>query len=119
MRTTISVVSFYIWLTAASNLLLETGFVEATQGRVQVTATDHFSSAIGGMQQVTGGGVSSESLIGLYIAVTEAAKGITDALTAAPQMMHAIGLPMVFVAFLHAPLGLIAGRYGIYLLTGR
>lgn len=119
MRITTSIIAFYVWLTAASNLLLETGFVAASNQQAPVAASDRLTQGIAQLQNIETGNIAAESLLGLYVAVSAAVEGFLTALTAGPQILLSLGVPMAFVAFLHAPLALVAGRFGIYVLSGR
>ena len=119
MRLATAVVSFYIWLTAASNLLLETGFIAAANRQAPTAASDELAAGVAELQDIQAGSIAAESTIGLFVTVATAAEAFSTALLAAPQIMLSFGIPTVYVVFLHAPLGLIAGRFIIYILAGR
>lgn len=119
MRITTSVVLFYIWLTAAANLLIETGFASAMGIALNTSAGDQLAEAVQALGDIEAGGLSAESLLGVYTVVTSAANGFLVGLTAAPRIMIGLGIPLVFVTFIHAPLGLLAARFGIYMLAER
>lgn len=119
MRMATGIVMIYVWIGAASNLLLETGFIAATNQQAPQAASDRVTQGIEELQSIDAGSIAAESLIGLYVTVSTSAEAFLTALFAGPQLMLALGIPAAFVAFLHAPLVLIAGRFGIYMLTGR
>lgn len=119
MRITTSVVLFYIWLTAAANLLIETGFTDAMGIALNTSAGDQLAEAVRALGDIEAGGLSAESLLGVYTVVTSAADGFLVGLTAGPRILIGLGIPLVFVVFIHAPLGLLAARFGIYMLAER
>ena len=119
MRITTSIIMFYAWLTAAANLVESSGLAAALGAHTPTSARSQVGDAINAFGDVSGTGGAQESLLGVFSVVTESGEAFTDALTAGPRILAAMGVPPVIVAFLYAPLGLLAARFGIYLLSGR
>ena len=119
MRITTSIVLFYVWLTASANLMRETGIADALGIATTATAGESFREALEALQNLSGGGIAPESVVSIYTVTTASAEGFLVALTAGPRLMVNLGIPTEFVVFLHAPLGLLAGRYLIYMFSGR
>ena len=119
MRITTSIVLFYVWLTASANLLIETGFTEAIGVPLEVSAGTQLQDSIEEFGQIEGGGLSVESLIGVFNLVTNSAEAFGLAVVAGPRLMTGLGIPIVFVLFIHAPLGLLLARFGIYMISER
>ena len=119
MRITTSIVLFYVWLTASANLLIETGFTSALGIGLSTSAGDALSKAIDGLSSIQGGGISSESLLGVFTIVASAGEAFVLGLVAGPRLLLGLGIPEIFVVFIHAPLGLLAARFGIYMLSER
>lgn len=119
MRITTSVVMFYVWFMAAGALIDSVGLTDAMGVAGTTSAGDRFGEAIESLNQISGGGISAESLIGIYTLVTSSIEGFLLALTAGPRLLVNVGIPMEFVIFLHAPIALLAGRLLIYTWSGR
>lgn len=119
MRITTSVVMFYVWLTAAANLLESTGLAAAMGVTTPTSAAQKLQNAVDALGDVSGGGVAAESLLGVFTVVTESISAFTAALTAGPRILASLGIPIEIVLFLHAPAALLAARLGIYALSGR
>ena len=119
MRITTSVVMAYIWFMAAAALLDTTGVTDAMGVSSQTSAGQTFGEAIEALNSISGGGISAESLIGIYTIVTTSIEGFLLALTAGPRILVNVGIPLSFVVFLHAPIALLAGRQLLYVLSGR
>ncbi|WP_344403717.1 hypothetical protein [Catellatospora chokoriensis] len=110
---------FYVWLTAAANLLVETGFAAAIGVPLDVSAGEKLRDAIRSLGEIRGGGLSVESLIGVFNVVTNAGEAFALGVFAGPRLLAALGIPIEFVVFLHSPLGLLVARFGIYMLSER
>ena len=119
MRITTSVVLAYVWLYASASLLVSIGFAEAIGVPMDETAGESFQQAIDEAGNVDAGNLAVESLIGIYTVVTGSVEAIVTALTTAPRFLIGLGIPTEFVLFIHAPLGLLTGRYLIYMLSER
>ena len=119
MRITTSIVMFYIWLTAAANLIESTGMTDAFGVATSTSVGEELGDAVDALGQVSGGGVAAESLLGVFSVVTESISAFSAGLTAGPRVMSSLGVPMAIVVFVHAPVALLAARLGIYALSGR
>lgn len=119
MKITTSIVLFYVWLTAAANLLVEIGFAEALGIPLQTSAGESFGDAVAALGDIQAGGLSGESLLGVFTVISNSVEGFLVALTMGPRFMINLGIPSVFVVFLHAPIGLLGARLLIYSLSGR
>lgn len=119
MRITTSIIMFYTWLTAAANLLESTGIAGAMGVKTPTSVGQEVDQAVEAFGSVTGTGGAQETLLGVFSVVTNAAEAFTAGLTAGPRIMAAMGVPPEIVVFLHAPLGLLAARFGVYMLSGR
>lgn len=110
---------FYVWVTAGANLLESTGILSSMGVSAGTSAAGEFSEAVDALGKISGGGVSVESLIGVFTVLASSIEGFTAALTAGPRLMVELGVPLPIAAFLHAPVALLAARLGIYALSGR
>ncbi len=119
MRATTSIVLFWIWFDASAALLEATGVAKAMGVSTSLGAGDGLRTAVNGLTQVQSGGVSAQSLVGLTTVATGAVEIFIDGLSAGPRILINIGLPPTIVLFLHAPVGLLAGRMIIYALAQR
>lgn len=119
MRITTSIIMFWIWFTSAAALLESVGVTAAMGVPTSVSAGDKLSEATAALKTISSGGVSAESVVGLYTMGTSVIETFLVGLTAGPRIMVAVGLPMEFVIFLHAPIGLLGGRMFIYMLAQR
>lgn len=119
LRITTSVMMFYLWLTAAANLLQVTGLSAIMGVETKYGAASAFQEGVKELGQVTGSGISFESLIAIFIVLAKAIQGFTAALTAAPRLMVAMGIPTPIAIFVHTPIALLSARIAIYVLSGR
>ena len=119
MRITFSVVLFYVWFGASAALVDTVGLTEALGVSGSTTAGDKFSESVESLSNVNVGISVVDSLVNVYTAVTTAAEGFVLALTAGPRLLINLGIPPEFVFFLHAPIVLLAGRFLIYMFSGR
>lgn len=119
MKITTSVVLFYVWLTAGANLLVEIGFADALGIALQTTAGESFGEAVAALGDIQAGGLSAESLLGVFTVISNSVQAFLVALTMGPRFMLNLGIPSVFVVFIHAPIGLLGARLLIYTLSGR
>lgn len=119
MKITTSVVMFYLWLTAAANLIEVTGVASAMGVDTGVHAGDRLHDAVSALGQVQGGGGAAESLLGVFNLISNSVWTFTSALSAGPRILSGLGIPIEIVIFLHAPVALFAARLGIYALSGR
>ena len=119
LRITTSVIMFYVWLTGAANLLEVTGISAQMGVRTEYGAAKAIQDSVQALGQVTGSGISFESLIAIFIVIAKAIQAFTGALTAAPRLMVAMGIPTPIAVFIHVPVALLSARLGIYVLSGR
>mgnify|MGYP000311812585 CR=1 FL=1 len=119
MRITTSVVMFYVWLTAGASLLEITGISESMGLSTEFSVGSQIQQSVDALGSISGGGLGVESLIGVFTLVTSSIQVFASALTAGPRLMIAMGIPVEIAVFLHAPAALLAGRLGIYALSGR
>ena len=119
MRITLSVVLFYVWLTATAALLEGIGWLESIGVTSTAGAGDTLSDGIAELNDIEAGNLAVESLISIYLVLTTTVESFLQALTAGPRIMLNLGVPLEFVAFVHAPLALLAGRFLIFMLSGR
>jgi hypothetical protein len=119
MRITTGIIMFYIWLTAAANLVESSGIAASLGHTAQVTAGDKLQQAVNSLSNITSTGLSIESLTGAFVALTSSVEAFGLALSAGPRILLGLGIPPLLVAFIHAPVGLLAARLGAYALTGR
>ena len=119
MRVTLSVVLFYVWLNATAAFVEAIGWLEALGVQSGAGAGDTLSDGIAELNDIEAGNLAVESLISIYLVVTTTIEAFLGALTAGPRIMLNMGVPLEIVAFLHAPLALLAGRFTIFILTGR
>lgn len=119
MRITTSVVLFYVWLTASANLIQEVGWTSSIGISGTTSVGDTLSGGIAEINSINAGNLVVESLISVYLTVATAIEAFLTGLTAGPRLMLNIGMPLEFVAFIHAPLALLGGRYLIYAVSGR
>jgi hydroxyethylthiazole kinase-like sugar kinase family protein len=119
LRITTSIVMAYLWLTGAATLLEITGMSAEMGVETQYGAASAFQNAVEALGQVTGSGISFESLIAIFIVLASAVQTFAGALTAAPRLMVAMGIPTPIAVFIHTPVALLAARIGIYVLSGR
>lgn len=110
---------FYLWVSATASAIEAIG-VASDMGLETVLSVDSgLQGAVDGLNTIQSGGISAESLVGLYSVAFNAIKIFVGGLTAGPRLMIAAGIPAEFVLFLSAPIPLLAGRLVIYSLTGR
>jgi len=119
MKITTSIMMFYVWLTAAANLLESTGIAGALGVETSTSVAKEINDAVTALGDVSGGGVAAESLLGVFTVLANSVQAFTAGLTAGPRLLSSIGLPIEFVIFLHAPVALLTARLGIYALSGR
>jgi hypothetical protein len=119
MKITTSIVLFYVWLTASANLLIEVGFADALGVSLDTTAGGEFQQGIQRFGSIEASGLSADSLLGVFIVIANSLDGFIAALTAAPRLLLNLGIPSVFVVFIHAPLALLGTRLLIFVLSGR
>lgn len=119
LRITTSIVMFYIWLTGAANLLEATGISSELGISTTYGAASKFKEAVAALGDVAAGGISFQSMVAIFIALASAIQSFVGALTAAPRLMVAMGIPLSIAVFLHVPVALLSARLGIYALTGR
>lgn len=119
MRITTSIVLFYVWFIASAGLMDSVGLTDAMGVAGTVSAGEQFGEAITELNNISGGGISAQSLVGIYTVVSSSIEGFLLALTAGPRLLANIGIPMPFVIFVHAPVALLAGRLMLYVLSGR
>jgi len=119
MRATTSIVLFWIWFDASAALLEATGIAKAMGVSTSLGAGEGLQTAVNGLTAIQSGGVSAQSLVGLTAVATGAVETFVGGLSAGPRILVNIGLPLEFVVFLHAPVGLLAGRMIIYTLAQR
>lgn len=119
MRITTSIFMSYLWLTAAANLLIETG-VSASMGiTTNLSAGQKLVAAKESLSSIEANGIAVESLIGVFITVAKVIEALAAGLFAGPNLMLNLGIPAPIVGFIFAPLPLLAGRAIIYALSGR
>jgi hypothetical protein len=119
MKITTSIVLFYVWLAASANLLVEVGFAKTIGVSLETTAGGKFEQALTEFGNIQASGLASDSLIGVYIVIATSVQGFVAALTVAPRFLLNLGIPSVFVVFLHAPLALLGTRLLIFVVSGR
>ncbi|WP_435551949.1 hypothetical protein [Natrinema sp. CGMCC1.2065] len=119
MRATTSIVLFWIWFSASAALLEATGIAKAMGVSTSLGAGEGLQTAVNGLNTIESGGVSAESIVGLTTIGTGAIQTFVGGLSAGPRIMINVGLPAEIVVFLHAPVGLLAGRMIIYGLAQR
>lgn len=119
MKITTSIAMFYIWLTAASNLLIEVGFTDAIGVSLETSAGGEFEEGIDALGNISASGLSADSLLGVFTVVGNSLDVFVAGLTAAPRLLTNLGIPIEFVVFLHAPLGLLTARLVIFTISGR
>lgn len=119
MRITMSVVLFYVWLTATAAFVEAIGWLESIGVTGSAGAGETLSEGIAELNDIEAGNLAVESLISIYLVVTTTIEAFLRGLSAGPRIMLNLGVPLEIVAFIHAPLALIAGRFLIFMLTGR
>lgn len=119
MRITTSYVLFWIWFNAAAAFVEAIGWAKAVGISTSLGAGNGIQTAVEGLQQIESGGVSAESVVGLYIIGAGAIETFVGGLSAGPRILATVGFHPAFIAFLHAPVGLLAGRMIIYAIAQR
>lgn len=119
MRITTSIVMFYFWLTAAANLLMETGVAQSMGVSTSLSAGEKLVAAEESLRSIEASGIAVESLVGVFVAVAKVMEALAAGLTAGPRLLLNLGIPSPLVVFLFAPMPLLAGRLIIYALSGR
>ena len=117
-RIAINILLFYTWLTAAANLLLATGVADSW-GIDLPNNYQRFDRAGDQLGNLNVSGNIVDSVVNVSLAGFNLLTGVFDVLTAAPQIMAALGVPAPLVAFIHAPLPLVTGLTLFYVVTGR
>jgi len=119
MRITTSVIMFWLWFMASAALLEATGVAQSMGVSTTLGAGAGLQTAVQGASTISAGGISAQSMVGIATIVTGMAQTLTGGLTAGPRIMANVGIPPAFIAFLHAPIALLAGRMLIYTLSRR
>lgn len=119
MKITVSVVLFYVYWTAAANLIEVVGWTEAIGIAGQTGVGETLSDAVAELGSINAGNLAVESLISVYLVITTAVETFLVALSAGPRLLVNLGIPIEFVLFIHAPVPLLAGRLLIYAASGR
>jgi hypothetical protein len=119
MRISTSIVTAYLWLTAAANLLLETGISQSMGITTDISAGARLVEAREAFSTIEAKGIAVESMIGVFITIAKVIEAMAAGLFAGPNLLLNLGIPMPIVAFVFAPIPLIAGRAIIYALSGR
>lgn len=119
MRISTSIVLFWIWFSAAAAVLEAVGWAKEVGVSTSLGAGEGLQTAVDGLNQIESGGVSAESVVGLTTIGTGAIETFVGGLTAGPRILSNVGMPAELVVFLHAPVGLLAGRMIIYALAQR
>lgn len=119
MRITTSVIMMYLWITASASVIEGIGVAEDFGINSSIGVDSGLATAVQGLNDIEGGGISAESLVGLYSLGSGAVETLVGGLTAGPRIALGLGIPAEFVVFLFAPVPLLAGRMFIYALSGR
>lgn len=119
MRITFSIVMFYVWFIASAALLETAGVFSALGVSGATTAGESFQQATMALNDLRFSGLAVESLVSVYLVISNAVQGFVVALTAGPRLFVNLGIPVSIVAFVHAPIALLAGRFAVYAVSGR
>lgn len=119
MRRSPAIVVFFIYFTAAANVLETVGLTGAMGITTGVTASERLADAQTAAAQVTAGGGFADSLFGIYTAVTSTMRAVVAGVSAGPRLLMAAGIPEWAVVFLFAPAAVIVGLDIVYYLSGR
>lgn len=118
-RVTTIIVVFFVYFTAAANLLEVTGLAAAMGATTNFTAGSEFTAAVGALENIQAGSGLTDTLIGIYTGVTSAMRAFVAGVTAGPRLLINAGVPASFVAFLFAPATVWVGIDIAYYLSGR
>ncbi|MFD2655335.1 hypothetical protein ACFSUP_04370 [Gracilibacillus thailandensis] len=118
-RITTVIVVFFVYFTAAANLLEITGLAAAMGASTSFTAGNEFQSAVTALQSIQAGSGLTDTLIGIYTGVTNGFRAFLAGVTAGPRLLVNAGVPASFVAFLFAPATVWIGIDIAYYLSGR
>ena len=119
MRKTTSIVVFFVFFTAASNLLESTGVIDAMGLGTGVSAGAKLGESMEAMEQIRGSAGTVESLFSMYAMVASTFEAFAVGMTAGPRILLAAGVPAYILAFLFAPAVIIVGVDLIYAAAGR
>jgi len=119
MRKTFAITIFYLYLTAAANLLEIIGLTEAWGVGTPVGVTTQADKVVKEAKTIDVGVSILESLISVFSAAASTLEGIARAVFALPLFLESMGIPDPFVAFFMAPAAVIVGRDILHALSGR
>lgn len=119
MRLSTKVVVFNLWLSAAANVIVESGIANAFGAEVQPGASAKLQEAKASASNIGAGGIGGETLAGMFITAGQTVEAIIQAMFAAPIMFTNLGVPSLLVGFVFAPMVVIAGLDILYVVTGR
>ena len=118
-RITTVIIVFFVFFTAAANLLELTGLAAAMGVSTEFTAGSEFRDAVTALQTIQAGSGLTDTLIGIYTGVTNGARAFVAGVTAGPRLLVNAGVPAMFVGFLFAPAVVWMGIDIAYYLSGR
>lgn len=118
-RVTSSVIVFFMFFSAAANLLESTGTTDAMGVQTGVSAGAKLNEAAAAMSQVRGSAGTVESLFSIYTMVTSSMEAFAVGMSAGPRLLSAAGVPSYIIVFLFAPAAVIVGLDILYALSGR
>ena len=119
MRRSPAIVVFFIYFTAAANVLETVGLTDAMGISTGVTASDRLAEAQAAAASVRTGGGFADSLFGIYNAVAATMQAVVAGVGAGPRLLTGAGIPEWAVVFLFAPAAVIVGLDIVYYLSGR
>ena len=118
MRISMKIAIVLVFLNSAAVLMRTTGIAEAMGVNPEPGAAAKMKAALEAARKIRGSG-GGDTLLQLFLAVTNSFEAVFEFVLSGPSMLINIGIPEPLVFFLFAPAALIIGRDVAYLLTGR
>lgn len=118
-RVSTTIIVFFTFFTAASNLFEETGVTAAMGINTGVSAGQKLNEALTAMEQIRGSAGTVESLFSIYAMIGSTLEAFFVGVSAGPRILAAAGVPGFLLAFLFAPAVIFVGIDLIYALSGR
>ena len=119
MRISMKIAIVLVFLNSAAELMRSNGIAEAMGVNPEPGAAAKMQAALEAARKIRGSAGGGDTLLQLFLAVTNSFEAIFEFVLAGPSMLINIGIPEPLVFFLFAPAALIIGRDVAYLLTGR